>query len=207
MPFYNVAQGDCISSIAFRFGFLPDTIWTHWQNAELSSKRLDPNVLFPGDSIFIPDKTLREENAATDQRHIYKRKGVPKKLKVRFLRNNTPLANQNYILEIDGNSSQGATDGDGNLECSIVPNAHQAKVTFPNFNEDYSLDLGFLDPVDEVSGVKARLKSLGFYVGEVNGQMDEATRNAITAFQTSQGIPNGELDQCTKDDLKAAFGS
>ena len=208
MPVYVVRQGDCISSIAFQFGFLPDTIWNHPQNAELKAQRIDPNVLFPGDNVFIPDKTLRQENAATDQLHVYTRKALPAKLKVRFLRNGKPLVNKSYILEIDGKSSQGATDGDGNLECSIMPNAQHGKVTFTQFDEEYPLQLGCLDPVDEISGVQARLKNLGFYKPQPDGQMDDLTRTAIAALQTSQNIPsNGELDPSTKDALKAAFGS
>ena len=207
MPLYEVQQGDCISSIAFQFGFLPDTIWNHSQNAELKAKRRDPNVLFPGDIVFIPDKTLRYEPAATDIRHSYKRKATPAKLKVRFLRNNKPLANKNYVLEIDGKSTQGTTDGDGNLECPIIPNARSAKVTFTEFDEEYPLKLGFLDPYDEITGVQGRLKNLGFYAGDVNGQLDEATKNAIAAFQTSQNMANGELDQATKEAIKTEFGS
>jgi hypothetical protein len=208
MPAYSVQQGDCISSIAFQFGLHPDTLWKHPQNADLKTRRRDPNVLFPGDTVFVPDKTLRQEDAGTDQKHSYVLKGVPLKLKVRFLRNGKPLANQKYTLAIDGVVSNGTTDGDGNLECPLSPKAQSGTVTFPDLDEQHALNLGHLDPVDEVSGVQARLSNLGFMGGEPSGQLDDATRNAIAAFQTSRNVPStGELDQPTKDALKSCFGS
>jgi hypothetical protein len=205
---HTVQQGDCISSIAFRFGFLPDTIWKHPQNLDLRIKRLDPNVLLPGDRVFIPDKTVRQETASTDAKHVYVLKSVPLKLKVRFLRNGKPLANQSYILILDGEVSNGTTDGDGKLEHPLSPKAQTGKVTFPDLDEEHILNLGHLDPVDEVSGVQARLRNLGFLAGEPSGKMDDATRNAIAAFQKSRDAPSsGELDQSTKDALKSSFGS
>lgn len=45
MPLYVVQKGDCLSSIAFGFGFLPDTLLNHPANAGLKQKRKDPNIL------------------------------------------------------------------------------------------------------------------------------------------------------------------
>jgi peptidoglycan hydrolase-like protein with peptidoglycan-binding domain len=68
--------------------------------------------------------------------------------------------------------------------------------------------LGGLDPVDTISGVQERLKSLGFYTGEASGQMDDMTKAGIAAFQASKNLSgDGAVDQPTKDALKAAFGS
>ena len=65
MPSYTVKQGDCFMSIAAANGFLWDILWNHGDNATLKQLRKDPNVLFPGDTIVIPDKTQRIESAAT----------------------------------------------------------------------------------------------------------------------------------------------
>src|SRR4051812_23195035 len=46
-----------MSSIAHDFGFLNfETILNHPKNAELKKNRANPQVLFPGDEVFIPDK-------------------------------------------------------------------------------------------------------------------------------------------------------
>lgn len=208
MPNYSVQQGDCINSIALQFGFFPDTIWNHAQNAALKSQRKDPNVLFPGDVVFIPDKTVKEQDAGTDQTHTYTLKGVPAKLKLKVLNNGKPRANEKYILNIDGNLSQGTTGGDGSIEEAIPPDAKQGKLTLPDTGDEYPLDLGHLDPVDEVSGIQGRLRNLGFYNGDVSGNLDDATQRALSGFQKSKNLnQTGQPDQATKDALKAAFGS
>jgi LysM domain len=58
---YKVRQGDHLSDIATALGFSSyETIWNHPKNAKLKQKRVNPNVLFPGDTLFIPDKVQGE---------------------------------------------------------------------------------------------------------------------------------------------------
>ena len=91
---HEITHGDCIDSIALRYGFFPDTLWNHSANADLKQLRKDPNVLFPGDKLVIPDLQLREENGATEKRHRFRRKGVPAKLHLRFLKAKDPPPEQ-----------------------------------------------------------------------------------------------------------------
>src|SRR5438270_7345148 len=73
--YYIVKQGDHVSSIAKDNGF-PDyhIIWDHPNNAELKQKRQNPNVLFPGDHVFLPDREKHEEPCPTDQHHRFRAK-------------------------------------------------------------------------------------------------------------------------------------
>ncbi len=87
---YLVETGDCISSIAHEHGFFWETIWNHPQNAELKSKRKDPNILQEGDVAHIPDLTLKQETRATDKRHKFVRKGAPAKLRFRIMEEPLP---------------------------------------------------------------------------------------------------------------------
>ena len=59
MPEHMVVAGDCILSIAEENGFQWKTIWNHAANSKLKADRGDPNVLFPGDVVFVPDKRLK----------------------------------------------------------------------------------------------------------------------------------------------------
>jgi hypothetical protein len=83
---YRVRQGDCISSIAYEHGFFPDTLWNHSENAELKQNRKDMNLLEVGDIVRIPEKEEKEESAAPEQKHRFRKKGVPAKLRMKIFR-------------------------------------------------------------------------------------------------------------------------
>jgi LysM repeat protein len=202
MPTYTVQQGDCISSIAAQYGFLWDTIWQHPDNADLRAKRHDPNVLYPGDEIVIPEKMVKEVSRPTGRMHEFVKPKKPTKLKLRLLRDyDKPRANLPYQLEIDGNVLSGVTDGDGFLEHPIPPNASRGVLTVKEkgTDETYQLGLGTLDPHDTDDGVRGRLVNLG-----IGG---DTLQDALRAFQQKEGLTvTGEADDATRGRLKEKFG-
>lgn len=207
---YVVQQGDCISSIAADYGFLPDTIWNHPANAELRSERQNGNILYAGDVLTIPDVSLRKETRPTDKRHVFRRKGVPEKLKIVLLDDrDLPRQGLKYILTIDGQSRQGTTQSDGSIEEPIPPGAKSGHlIVFEESQiEQIPLDLGCLDPLTEISGVQKRLSNLG-YDCPSEGEMDDDTAAAIAAFQQEHSLDiTGKIDDATRDRLKQAYGS
>jgi hypothetical protein len=203
---YQVRQGDCIYSIAFEHGFFADTIWNHPNNAELKKKRKDPNVLMPGDVVFVPDKRVKEVSEATNEVHKYRCKNTPKTFRLQFKRFGRPIPNLEYTIKIDGREIQGKTDSEGWLRQHIPPNARKGVVTMAD-GQHFDLNLGHLDPVGEVSGIQGRLQTLGYYEGSVNGRMDEATTEALKVFQNSNGLNvTGEADEQTKSRLQELTG-
>ncbi len=155
---YTVQEGDCINSIAFRFGFFPETLWLHADNSELRARRKADNVLLTGDVVNIPDLTPRIESGATEKRHKYMRRGVPAVLRVVFTRRVVPeddnsnaakhtgsayedaepsqkepkyepLANAPYVIYGDL-EAEGTSDGDGRVEIPVPPNAVTATIVF-----------------------------------------------------------------------------
>lgn len=206
MPYpYEVKQGDCISSIAYAYGFFPDTIWNDPVNAELKNKRKDPNVLLPGDVVLIPEKQAKEVAKPTDARHLFKRKGVPKIFRIQFKTGDEPIANTEYLLLIKGNATRGKTDGEGWIKCPIQPDARLATVQIEG--EEFQLQLGHLDPLDTLAGIQGRLQQLGFYDGEINGVMDDETEASVKIFQRSNNLEStGRVDQALKDLLKKLVG-
>jgi hypothetical protein len=60
---------------------------------------------------------------------------------------------------------------------------------------------------DTIRAVQTRLKTGGFYFGEINGRNDSATSAAITRYQIRNGLQiNGKLDAPTRQALGVAAG-
>src|SRR5690606_17426642 len=52
---HRVAQGECLSTIAHRFGLESwKVLWDHPENAPLRERRKSPHVLLPGDVVAVP---------------------------------------------------------------------------------------------------------------------------------------------------------
>src|SRR5215469_7140080 len=197
---YLVQDGDCISSIAASCGFFWQTLWN--ANPELKQLRKNPNVLLPGDSVKIPDKVIKQQSCATDRCHKFVKKGTPAKFRLILERFNVPLANRHYILEIDDHLYESKTDANGRLEVSIDPTARSGYLRMPDDGLECALELGSLDPVEEMVGVQERLQNLGFYSGPIDGAMNEDLADALAAFQSSVNLEaTGELNDATRDKL------
>ena len=207
MPNYTVKQGDCISSVAQKHGLFWDKVWNHPKNANLKERRKDPNVLSPGDVVFVPDKDEKEESGATEQRHRFKKKGVPAKLRLQIMEDDQPRANVDYTLVIDGQFFSGTTDGSGKIEQSIPPNAKKGVLILEN-DTPVPLQLGHIDPIDTISGVQARLLNLNFDCGEVNGREGPQLEEALRSFQEKNSLPvTGQADEATRNKLLEIHGS
>jgi len=167
------------------------------------------NILMPGDRVSIPAIRVQEHAMQTEQRHRFRRKGVPAKLRIRLARFGEPFANKPYTIEIDGSFRDGQTDSDGLVDEWIPPQAQTAKIALKldSSEEVFVFDLGAQDPIDKPTGVQQRLHNLGFEC-EVTGRFDEQTTEALKLFQRDYGLdPTGEWDEQTKSKLEEVHGS
>jgi len=201
---YIIQPGDCISSIAFDNDLFPETIWNHPDNAELKKKRKDLNVLLPGDVLIIPGKVVKKVSGATEQKHRFRRKGVPAKFKTKIVLGGVPVDNEKYILIIDGVIYDGKTNDTGEIEITIPPNAKRGELTIKG--EQFDIILGTIDPIEEQSGIVQRLENLGFY--EEDAEEEDPYVEALRRFQESTGLEvTGEADQKTRDALVKVYGN
>lgn len=185
MPSVTVVPGDCLSSIAARFGFTWQILWDLAENAGLRAKRKDPNILFPGDVVFVPDNDIKHEPAATAQRHVFEVDVEPAFVKIRFTFLDVPRAGLRWTLD-EGPEREGATDGDGFMVARIDPRRTEVALTLHPEDapaERYVLQLGFLDPLETMSGIQQRLLNLGFDPGPIDGAIGDRTRAAVRRFQ------------------------
>lgn len=203
-----VVSGECISSIAEAHGLFWETVWNDSANAELKRQRGNPNVLHAGDRLLIPARRPKEESGSTESKHRFKRKGVPARLLLKIMANGKPRAGERYVLYIDGVPFEGKLDDEGKIDVKIPPTAQKGSLYVGDDNEAYALTLGHLDPVTEMTGVQARLQSLGYECGPVNGQNSPETQAALKKFQWDEGLETtGEVDQATQDALVKKYGS
>src|SRR4051794_20435062 len=127
---HNVEQGDCLASIAHQYGFADwRTIYNDDLNDALRQSRNDPNVLFPGDRVAIPDKKVRVEIGQTTMVHTYRivRKPTRLRLVVRDV-DGTVLGGKRYRLVVDGVANEGTLPDNGMLDRLIPPDASHGEL-------------------------------------------------------------------------------
>lgn len=205
-----VAQGECLSSLAQRYGFTSGRdLYEHPDNASLRSRRPNPNVLHPGDRVVIPDREARSEPIATGSMHVFRVKALQTLVRLRFVDGESrPYAGKPFTAHVGGQVVEGSTDGDGRIELPVPADAQEATIDLvvqdsPRETREWHIDIGHLDPVEEPSGVAARLENLGILVTN-----DEAgVRKALKAFQRAHGLPvTGQADDATRAKLLDEHG-
>jgi hypothetical protein len=209
---YTVEKGDCISSIANRSGHFWKVLWEHPENTALRGARGSPNILLAGDRLTIPPLREKHQACGTERRHKFVRKGEPARLRIRVMMEpagtepgeagqsgqlEEPRVNQDYVIEIDGRARTGTTDSDGWIDIPIPCDARHGRLRVGPDNFEVELNIGHLDPEDNISGLQARLTNLG-YVCCPTGTMDDDTRAALLMFQAERQLePTGEFDDAT----------
>lgn len=209
MPSYTVQQGDHLSGIAQQFGFQNiDTIWNHPNNAALKQQRKNPHILFPGDQLFIPDKTDKNAPAPTTKMNKYQVDLTPLKLNLKLQDvNGDPVASKPVKIVLEGDIvPPPSTDGNGKTSSTIKKTAQNGLLVLGDL--EFPLLVGHLDPIDQQSGQIARLNNLGYEAGDPTTVDADAFESAVEEFQCDNGIKpiTGNCDSATQDTLKSVHG-
>jgi hypothetical protein len=216
MPSYlRVAQGECLSSIAEKYGFSDyKTIYNHPENADFRKLRPNPNIICPKDEIYIPDLQQSEYNRSTDQKHTFVRKKSKVLLRMAIQDDDgIPVSGADY--QIFGEETISGVTGAGGLIQETIPADLERltlQVTMRKKNghvttRKWSLNLGHLDPVDTAAGIQARLNNLGYDSGEVDGVIGPRTKSAIRAFQKDESLTvDGIAGPHTQAKLQSVHG-
>ena len=205
---HTVAEGECIDTLAFRHGWLGDSLWE--VNATLAKTREHKNVLAPGDVVEIPPVRTRFESVAIITAYRLRRIAAVYELRIRFLGDeDQPRKGEPYLITIrseDGEElRKGTTDGDGfvieplpasTTEVELVVGPKERRTSF-------RFRAAHLDPIDTIAGVQSRLLNLDFEIDEhERGELGPITRRCLAEFQREQGLePTGEIDDATKSAL------
>ena len=189
-----------MSSIAFQYGFFWQSLWSAPENAALKESRDSPFVLKPGDVVHIPDLRQHQAAAASGALHVFRRKGVPAKLRLRLLKDGQPRADLPWVLTYETKEVTGKTDAQGCLEVYVPPNVPDATLRVGEGDAAvvYALSPRTLNPSRDVDGIQARLANLGYYSGPIHGDLDDATIAAIERFQGDHELEvTGAADEAT----------
>ncbi len=206
---YKVQAGDHTSSLAAQFGFANfQTIWDDPHNEALRKKRTDPHVLNPGDVIYIPDKEPKSVERPTGKLHVFEvqRQNLLLKLIVRDF-DDQPVANTDCVLVIDDATYNLTTDAHGRIEKEIQRTAQGGTLKIPSLEYEFPVKIGYLDPVDEETGWRARLINLGYHLAPQDTSDKLLLQYAIEEFQCDYKLKvTGVLDAGTRSKLKEVHG-
>jgi putative peptidoglycan binding protein/LysM domain-containing protein len=208
-----VKQGECLSTIAAQYGFSDwHDIYNDGANADLRKKRPNPDVLYPGDEVTIPEFASKSVDAPTRTKAKFVVRTPKRPLKLKMLdQHGLPIKNEPYTAVAGKVMFYGVTTGDGEISVDLPATAGSLAIWIAC--EERTLTLGALNPMEDVpddgiSGVQGRLLGLGFDPGPLDGEIGPLTSAAIVAFQRHYGIKvTGEPDSTTRARLKKEFGA
>jgi N-acetylmuramoyl-L-alanine amidase len=210
---HDVVHGDGLSSIAYRFGFLPSTVANHASNPDLLEKRENLETLLPGDTLAVPERRVKLQAASTGSRYVIKRLDIPSRITVRFLdADGNPRAACQFQVEFTTSAGdvlpmiEGQTDSGGSMTLAVPPDAATGSIRLmvDMAMRQYELRIGHLDPSNDVSGIQNRLRNLGLLAGEITGELDEATAAALEMFERLHGLEvTGRAEGATRAALLA----
>lgn len=186
-----IAEGETIQRIAKQHGFADwRRIYEHPKNAGVRARSDGPNVLMPGDELFVPDSAPPWVPCGSGAVHEFRLHRERTWLRLMLLgADDQPLAAQPYRLEVGGETHEGVVPDDGRIEHEVDAAATEAVLVVrdstaePPVDRRFALELGWLDPIASGKGLQARLANLGHYHGEIDGHEDAAaTRRALSTF-------------------------
>ena len=211
---YIVKEGDWLSSIAKKFGIGNwNKIYDHPKNKEFKKKYPDPNILNPGEELWIPEpESIEIEPKRVDSsvKKIEVSGGKKETIEIKFKdEDGKPLANEPYRFKIGGYEKEGKTDSEGKMKEEIDPKYFEFDTySIKMGRREVMLKAGHLDPVDGAKGIQARLKNLGYYTGKIDGIKGQKTLKAIKAFQKDHELKeDGIAGPKTQDKIKEVYGS
>jgi hypothetical protein len=179
------------------------------KNLHLDKDRKSGSLLNPGDEINIPGKERQTFNRPTDVKHSFKKKSPKKKLRLQFLEEGKPRDGLSAKLSVDGEDRDLATDGEGKLEVEIEAITTSAILILETEvgPEEYHLQIGDKDPISTDRGLQTRLSNLGFYGGNIDGDLGPVTNEALACFQYFHELYDSVgFDSKSRDKIESEYG-
>jgi hypothetical protein len=215
-----VAENEHLAGIAAQHGFSSiGPIWNHPENAKLKALRKNPNILFVGDSVFIPDRETKDIPKETDERHLFVAAVARLELHVKVHDQGFQPIGGDAEMTTGSDKTSMTKKGDV-FEAPLRPDVKEALLDFPisktaRQRPRIRTQPGRLDPLETLPGQQQRLNNLGYFAGFVKTQatdpkkVDLQLRWAVEEFQRDhmgQAQVDGVLGPNTLKKLKEVYG-
>lgn len=205
---YVIRQGDYLSQLAFQHGFDADAVWNAPDNEALRRARPNRELLAPGDLLQIPVAPIEEPALEIGASNRYVARVPTVRVTLELGDEDRALANEPYRVEGLGRPISGQSDGSGHVEIEVPVTTREVHVALPGRGMVIPVQVGHLDPVETLNGVRQRLQHLGHY--DLGGRPAEPEDDAVALrrFQRDRQLPaTGELDDATRRALSQAHRS
>jgi hypothetical protein len=186
---YIIKQGDYLALLAYTFGFDAETVWNDSANADLQRVRSDPNVLWATDIVQIPDQTGAPPpplNVTTGTTNTFVTDIPSPTLTLRFT--DPRCASQACTVQELPELTGLTTDSNGVVSFPVAVTQQTVTVQFTDGGMTFPFQVGYMDPINTLSGIFQRLQNLGFI--DVNAPFSppnlDLMRTALRAFRGAQ---------------------
>jgi hypothetical protein len=218
---HRVAQGECLSKIAHRFGLADwKAVWEYADNGPLREKRKSPHVLLPGDTVAVPGVNVHELARSADATHSIEIKSAQEvELQLRLHDGRRKgLDGLNYRIAFTHQGREVVRPGaapsasDGLITERVPVGVESVAIVVDRPKLTFSFLVGHLNPIrDEktkqqvATGVEARLGALVYG----SGSGTAGVREALAEFQREQlgrEQADGTFDDPTAQKLFEMYG-
>jgi hypothetical protein len=221
---YVIRKGDYLTKLGHEMGFDPAYVWSHPRNAELVKKRKNQEILKAGDVLWVPDEARRRLPLEVESSNTYVARVPTVPLKLTLKLGGKVLKKEPYVLRGLGklptasgerkDEIVGETDDEGRI--SLEPNVHvrEVEIVLTKRKKELRLFIAGIAPDNELSGLRARLKNLGYLGAKHQGAeryeaLDPAMLEAaIRAFQGDFGLAvDGKITDALRAKILEVHGS
>ena len=201
---YVIRQGDYVAKLAHRHGFDAAEVWQLPKNETLRRKRGSPDILYPGDILYIPERDQPGQSVRAGGEQRYRARVPSTTVSLQLLDDGQPIADQEcevvgVAAAVAGQPVVVKTDGDGRIELDVPVIVDEFEVYVPSLHTTYAVRVGHMDPTAEMLGVVKRLRNLGYLDDDDDDgdepdeegdfpDEDEDVAAAIAAFQHDRGM-------------------
>jgi hypothetical protein len=206
MRIHIVRRNEHLSQIASRFGVSAAEVWDHPRNGDLRRRRRDPNVLAPGDVLLIPKPPRRDpvRIAHKGSTHFTLPPEPTVTVTIRLRDEHGEFRGEAFDVRLRGARPEdpplceGTTGGSGEVVFDVPVSIHEVVLRVPGRSYATVVYVGGLDPAATESGIRARLRHLGFLRPSRPGLEAQAFEDAVRRFQAEQGLAvTGRMDADT----------